>query len=461
MSLPQILQVLDRARTGPLVPRRGWEAGVVNPIINDKLAAYGLKDIFDRSNLVNQDDGLAGDFFRAGFEVALEAGRVCLDTERIIRVKEDELKAAIRKSPSKITVGQSADRRVIESRRPEDKKAPKFCAPLAITASESVWVRLMRGIAEVKEVDILQGARLKTVMGRSIESGTPYEIVAGKINASLQREALRQAKREGLASTAVISSTTFLGHAGGYGVPNGFDPKKDLALILSPTPLKTSYDSLNKVVHTICCGGKVFAGSSQTFGRRSETVEGVALLAVASALLEIAVHQSSIASSGLIDVRYNGSCGGEAVWATSVAFQAISRNTRLITNSTSNQVAGPCTKQLLYESAVAMTNLSVSGLSMTVAPRSAGGKFADYLTPLEVQFCGKVLKGTAGMKRGDANEIAKKLIPKYEGSLTQAPRGKSFPECYDLRKMRPSTEWRRIYEETNREVADLGLRLDD
>jgi len=461
MSLERILDVLDRAHQGPLVPRRGWENGAVTPIVTEKLRAYGLKDIFEKGTLINQDDGLADDFFNAGFEVAVEAGRVCLDTERIIRVTDTELKNAIRRSPSRILVGESFEQTSLESRRPEDPKVPKFCAPLAIRISEELWVPLIQGIAEVREVDILQGARLKTFMGRESRSGSPYEIILGKINASLQKEVLRRVRREGLGSTAVISSTTFLGQAGGYGSPDGFDPKKDLVLVLSPTPLKTTYDSLNKVVHGICCGGKILAGSSQTFGAKTEPAEGVVLVAIASALLEIAVHQSSIASSGLLDVRYNGSCGSEATWAASVAFQAISRNTNLITNSVANEVAGPCTNQLLYESAVAMLNFSVSGLSMAIAPRSGGGKFADHLTPLEVKFCGQVFKKSAGMKRSDANEIAKKLIPKYEGSLRQAPKGKSFPECFNVRKLEPITEWRRIYERTVRELADLGLPLEN
>lgn len=457
MPWNRILEILDRAQNGPLAPRKGWESGAVTPIVAEKLRAFGIRKVFDKETLINQDDGLADDFFNAGLEVAVEAGRVCLDTERVIRVTEEELKAAIRHSPSRISVGKSRDQVTIESRTPENPRAPKFCAPLSIPVSEELWRPLMLGIARVSEVDILQGVRFKTFMGRRRIAGTPFEVMLGKHNAELQRQVLRDAHREGLASTAVISATSFLGHAGGYGTPGGFDPKRDLALVLSPTPLKTTYDSLSKVAHAIIAGGKVFAGSSQTFGSKGDTVEGVVLVEVASALLEVAVHQSTIASSGLIDVRYNGSCGSEAIWAASVAFQALSRNTRLITNSVANEVAGPCTKQLLYESAVAMMNLSVAGVSMAVGPRSGGGKFADYLTPLEVKLSGEVFKGAAGLKRSDADAIAKELVPKYEGSLRQAPRGKSFAECYDIRKLEPSAEWRGIYDKAVKELASLGM----
>jgi len=459
LRLAAFVEILDRANRGRSVRQLDWESGTVTPKVNEKLRKYGLMGAFDSKNPVNTDDGLASDFFRAASELAVECGRICLDTGRVIRVTQEELKDAIRNSPSAISVGTSKDRRVLEARRPEDKKTPKLCAPLAITVSEEVWIPLMQGVAAVEEVDILQGARLKSFMGHQIRSGTPYEVIAGSVNASMQKEALRRARRKGMASTAVISSVTLLGQAGGYGTPEGFDAKNDIAMVISPAPLKTTNDSLNKVAHAVCCKGTILAGSSQAFGDKTEPPEYAAILAIASALLEVAIHQSAFASSGLVDVVYNGSCGRGAVWAGSVAFQALSQNTVLLTNSIVNQVAGPCTHQLLYESAVGVMSLSVSGTSMVIAPRSAGGKFTDHLTPLEVKFCGRVLKAATGMKRGDANEIAKKLIPKYERSLTQAPRGKSFQECYDLKKMRPSPEWSRIYEEVSREITDLGLQV--
>jgi len=457
LRLAGFLEILDRATRGRPVKQFDWESGTVGPKVNEKLRKYGLIDTFDSKNPINTDDGLASDFFRAASELAVECGRICLDSGRVIRVTQEELKDAIRNAPPTIAVGASKDRRILQARRPEDKKAPKLCAPLAITVSEEAWVPLMQGVAEVEEVDILQGARLKSVMGHQVRSGTPFEVIAGSFNASMQMEALRRARRKGMASTAVISSVTLLGQAGGYGTPKGFDPKKDIAMVISPSPLKTSYDSLNKVAHAVCCEGTILAGSSQVFGDKTNPPESAAILAIASALLEVAIHQSAFASSGLVDVAYNGSCGRGAIWAGSVAFQGLSQGTVLVTNSIVNQVAGPCTHQLLLESAVGVMSLSVSGSSMVIAPRSAGGKFTDYLTPLEVKFCGKVLKAASGLKRSDANEIAKKLIPRYERSLTQAPRGKSFQECYDLKSMRPSAEWSGIYDEVSREVSDLGL----
>ena len=131
-----------------------------------------------------------------------------------------------------------------------------------------------------------------------------------------------------------------------------------------------------------------------------------------------------------------------------------------MTGGVANQVSGPCTEMILYESAVGLTQLSVSGVSMETGPRSAGGRYTNYITPLECKFISEVYKAAAGMKRSDANEIAKKLIPKYEDKLKYPPKGKSFPECYDVKKLKPSDEWLNIYLKVKKEVIDLGIPLE-
>ena len=144
----------------------------------------------------------------------------------------------------------------------------------------------------------------------------------------------------------------------------------------------------------------------------------------------------------------------------SIESQAISRNTHLLKMIATAQVAGPCTEMLLYESAVMMMNVSASGDTQAVFPRSGGGKYTDWLTPLECKFCAEVAKQPVGMTRKQVNEIAKVLIPKYEGMLPNPPLGKSFRECYDLQTMKPTQEWLDIYLNVKRELIELGVPLE-
>jgi len=159
------------------------------------------------------------------------------------------------------------------------------------------------------------------------------------------------------------------------------------------------------------------------------------------------------------DIRYVGSISREAQWAVGIGLQAVSRNTHSLRNSIITELSGPGTDTLLYEITVGMMNICVSGSCLTTAPRSAGGKYTDYLTPLEVKLCGEVYKACAGMTRAQANEIAKVLIPKYEGYLANPPKGKSVRECYDLKKSKPTQEWLDIYLKVKRELIELGIPL--
>jgi methylamine--corrinoid protein Co-methyltransferase len=317
----------------------------------------------------------------------------------------------------------------------------------------------MEGIVRHREIDIFEGGSLITIFGQPVRAGSPYETLVGAYNAQLTKEALWRAGRPGMPTIGIISGTTAFGQLGGFGIKGGLDPDTDMILMLTPGDLKTSYTSLHKIAHAINCGAKIQAGMSSMIGGYTGPPEGAVLSQIANTLLQLRIHEYHTCIGSIYDSRYGGNCGREGQWASSVAYQAVSRNTNVLRFTTMNQKAGPCTEMLLYESAVAMVNASVSGLSSVVIPRSGGGKYADYLTPLECKFCAEVFKGSAGMTRKQANEIAKVLIPKYEEHLLRSPKGKSFQECYDLKTLEPTKEWLDIYLKVKKELIELGVPL--
>jgi methylamine--corrinoid protein Co-methyltransferase len=298
------------------------------------------------------------------------------------------------------------------------------------------------------------------VWGRPLRSGSPDELLAGRYQADLMREGIRRAGREGMPVDAVGSSTTHYGVLGGYGVPGGYRPKHDLVLILSIADFWTSYESLFKLAHACNCGGDYISASSWVMlGGYSGGPEGTAVACVAYGLLMVAAYQGSRSGVPPFDIAYMGNCGRRAQWALGVSNQALSRNTQIVLHSINNQVAGPGTKMLLYETLVGMTNMAVSGVSNVVGTRSAGGRRTNYLSPLEHRFGGEVFKAAAGMSRAQANEIVNQIIPKYEDQLKNPPDGQSFQECYDVERLEPTPEWQRMYDEVKAEAEQLGMRF--
>ena len=63
------------------------------------------------------------------------------------------------------------------------------------------------------------------------------------------------------------------------------------------------------------------------------------------------------------------------------------------------------------------------------------------------------------MTREQANEIADQLLARYEDRLVDPPKGKSYPECFDPETLKPTDEWRRMYEEVKEEVTRMGIPL--
>jgi methylamine--corrinoid protein Co-methyltransferase len=61
------------------------------------------------------------------------------------------------------------------------------------------------------------------------------------------------------------------------------------------------------------------------------------------------------------------------------------------------------------------------------------------------------------LNRENANEIVKTLLERYEDRIKDAPLGKRFQECYDVKRVRPTKEHLEMYEGVKIELGDLGI----
>jgi methylamine--corrinoid protein Co-methyltransferase len=456
----RLLDVLDKAYKGPLVKQFDWDTQVIPGTIAAKLEKYGLQGTCDPENPINQDLDLADRFFQAGLEVAEEVGMLNIDTERAIRYSRDELLEGLDLAPQEFTLGEGNQAALFKHRGIGDPTEPIWVSPLSIVVTEDIFGDVVEAIARVPEVDCLEGPSLQTVYGATLRAGSPYELMAGKRQADLFYEAIKRAGREGIGLYAVGTSPTHYGVLGGFGIPGGYRPGYDIVLVLSPVEIKTSLENLFKLVHTYNCDGFTYGGSWSMIGGYAGGPEGSAVSCVACTIMLYNVYQCVNGASFPYDIHTMGNCGRNALWSLSMVFEALARNTHICANSVLNQTAGPATDMILYESAVGMMTLAVTGATSCTGPRTSGGKYTNFITPVETQFAGEVFKKSPTMELAQANSIAKQLIPKYEPMLGKPPKGKSIKECYDLDKMEPTAEWRAIYETVKQECIDLGIALD-
>jgi methylamine--corrinoid protein Co-methyltransferase len=299
---------------------------------------------------------------------------------------------------------------------------------------------------------------MTTILGREVLSGTPFETLLGYEHARIHLEARRRAGRPGMGGIGCYSAVTEYGQFDGYGLPGAFRTT-DLALILCPSELKVDYRSLHKIVHTLNCGGLVKCDSPAMIGGMAGPPEGAVLTCIAWALLSYPILQNHAGGGQMYDVRYMATVNREGLWALSVSQQALNRNTHILTHPLANQVSGPCTETLLYEIAAGVATLACSGAAFTTGPRTAGGKFHDYLTPLECRFIAEICHKASGLEPKTVNEIVGQLLPRYEANIKNPNVGKRFQEAYDLKTLRPVKEWEEIYYRVKGEVIDLGIPL--
>ena len=453
------MDTLEQCFAGKPCETVDWDRKIIAIKTAEKLKEHGLNNTYDPKNPIPTNVDLADDFFNAAIELALETGMLCLDTERIIKVDENELKEWIKSPPIEPVYGKYSDQVRISPRKPEDKNpAITHLGGIGNPTSEDLWVQLHQSVAQYRTVDVLTLGTLYTVYGTTVRADTPYELMMGLQEAKLTKESTRRAGRANMPTSMITSSVTDLGHFGGYGVPGGADIT-DLAVTGTVSELKTNFHYLNKAIHARMIGGKPYVLHHPIVGGFGGGPEGAALIRIAASILVPLIYQAEFVTSQCTDARYGINTSRTSIWADSLGALALSRNYNKVFQGQISPIAGPCTKMLLYETACHSINEAVSGTSIIVGVRSGMGRYPDHWTCLEDKLSAEIIKSSGGMKLDQANEIVKNILPKYEGEFKNPPKGKIATDCYDFKSFKPSKEWLEMYDQVRKELTDLGMAL--
>jgi methylamine--corrinoid protein Co-methyltransferase len=181
-------------------------------------------------------------------------------------------------------------------------------------------------------------------------------------------------------------------------------------------------------------------------------------LEVAYHLIGLTIYQGTYNNSFPFHLHFTSNSGREMLWLVSVKHQAISRNSKYLSTSNGFLNAGPGTEQVLYEAAAHGLASTVSGGHLWEAAPTHN-KYRNYATPIEARMACEVGHAAAvqGMTRVKANEITNKLLAKYEHNIADAPKGKPFQECYDVKTVRPMPWYLDMYKKVKDELAEMGV----
>ncbi len=454
----QMLDVMRKALEGRPVSENDYQLRSFAPRVQEKVREHKLR--FDPDNPIPSDDSIADEVFEAAFELVAEVGGYCTDSERIIAYTEAEMREGLRNAPDRLVLGEGKDRKELLHRKIGDRRPP-WCllgAAGGAVASDRSFLALMEGYAEIPETNAITTPALTTVGGMRIRPASPLELYGAMRNAVLAREACSRAGREGIPlMNTLATAESDIALAAALHPRYGLRPS-DGYMIASMDPMKVDFARLNKAACVLSMGGAVGIDFSPLMGGYAGGPEGTAVSTVAHHIMNSLTFQASYFIPFPLHLRYVSNSSREMLWIISVAGQAISRNTHLLSVSLNYTSAGPCTPMCLYETSASAIAAVASGLSIE-SVGVATNKYEDRTTPVEPRISAEVGHAVASMGRGDANSLVKTLLKKYEPRLSDPPLGKSLWECWDSERRRPCKEYARIIRDFKKQMADLGIRL--
>lgn len=462
----QFWEVADRAiNTGPLMKMKVFDLNIFK--VTSRLAKeYGIQ--YDPKFPIPSDDDMADRLFEAGLKLYVEVGTYCIDTERVIRFTEEEIREALvdlSRMPEGIDIGDGAEKRYLFKRGIGDPRKPVVVG--GVVESNPVegrdFVQIYKSIAQERIIDgIYYGPPPKSIEGKKWLLGSPLDCHAAMSAVGWMREALRSVGRPGLHLLDACPST--------LGTISACDPEKGLRktdAISIPTisELKVTFEGLNKVAYSLHYGCLRNPFWTSIIGGFAGGPEGCALVNVASALNAVLVYY--VGGSGYVcnaSLLQNPAINTArpTLWVRNISTQALTRNTNLICGGGGLTAAGPGTEQQLWEIAALGIHISCVGGHIFHGNRKAVLVKPNQGTGMEPRWEGEAARAAASITREEANEVINFILSKYEDKITpeKAPPGYSFEELYDYENVKVKPEYFELYSKVKRELKDKGLKID-
>jgi methylamine--corrinoid protein Co-methyltransferase len=191
-----VCDVYDRFKKGKKVAESEWDY----TIIPQNLTALKEKYKLDfGKNSIPEDNKTKNDLFQAGLEMLVNTGYYCQDLGRVMNVTEEEVWEGIKKTPTKLILGEGRDISRFYPRKGNSPVKPIIQGgPTGSPISEDIFIQVMQSYAQEPIVDTLVNGVMTTIEGHPAKSGTPYEIRATMAELRATKEARVRAGRPGL-----------------------------------------------------------------------------------------------------------------------------------------------------------------------------------------------------------------------------------------------------------------------
>lgn len=191
-----ICDTYDRFVKGKKVDEAEWDYTIIPQNATELKKKYKLD--FGKV-FIPEDNKTKNDLFQAGLEMLVNTGFYNMDLKKVMKVTEEEVWEGIKKTPTKLILGEGRDIARFYPRHGNSPVKPIIQGgPTGSPISEDVFVQVMQSYAQEGVVDDLVDGVMTTIEGHPAKSGTPYEIRATMAELRATKEARERAGRPGL-----------------------------------------------------------------------------------------------------------------------------------------------------------------------------------------------------------------------------------------------------------------------
>ena len=192
-----ITDVYDRFVKGKKVKVEDWDYKVIPENLTALKEKYNLK--FEPGMIIPEDKDMVNRLFQAGLEMLVTTGYYCQDLGRVMHLTEEEVWEGIKKTPTKLILGEGKDIARFYPRHGNSNVKPIIQGgPTGSPISEDVFVQIMQSYAQEGVVDTLVNGVMTTIEGKPAKTKTPYEIRATMAELRAVKEARVRAARPGM-----------------------------------------------------------------------------------------------------------------------------------------------------------------------------------------------------------------------------------------------------------------------
>ena len=192
-----IPDVYERFVKGKKVKVEDWDYQITPQNLTALKEKYKIS--IPKDQIIPEDKDMINRLFQAGVEMLVTTGYYCQDLGRVMHVTEEEVWEGIKKTPTKLILGEGKDIARFYPRHGNSPVKPIIQGgPTGSPISEDVFVKVMQSYAQEGIVDDLVNGVMTTIEGKPAKSRTPWEIRATMAELRATKEARVRAGRPGL-----------------------------------------------------------------------------------------------------------------------------------------------------------------------------------------------------------------------------------------------------------------------